>query len=185
MEFDDWQREYGMRFSLIDKITDLKPGVSIEAVKCLRAEEEYLKDHFPLFPVMPGVLMLEAMFEASAWLVRRTQNFAYSAVLLKEARNIRYGDFVQPGQTLTIQAEIFKQDATTTTLKTQGLLKGEVAVSGRLILEHFNLADRYPLRAASDPYSRRRSKEEFDLIYAPKNGDDASNDSAATSATIA
>ena len=53
-----------MRFTLIDRITELKPGVSITAVKGLTLAEEYLQDHFPRFPVMPGVLMLEAMFQA-------------------------------------------------------------------------------------------------------------------------
>jgi 3-hydroxyacyl-[acyl-carrier-protein] dehydratase len=36
----------------------------------LRPDEDYLRDHFPLFPVMPGVLMLEAMYQASCWLIR-------------------------------------------------------------------------------------------------------------------
>ena len=52
-----------MRFNLIDRITELNEGQSITAVKGLSLAEEYLKDHFPRFPVMPGVLMLEAMKE--------------------------------------------------------------------------------------------------------------------------
>lgn len=153
-----------MYFSLIDKITHLKPGVSIEAVKCLSLTEEYLQDHFPLFPVMPGVLMLESMFQASMWLVRKSEDFAHSAVLLKEARNVRYGDFVQPGESLTITAEIMKQDETTTTLKTQAVLRGNVAVNARLIVERFNIGDRFPERAATDAYVRRRMKEQFEYL---------------------
>ena len=53
-----------MRFTLLDRITDLRPGISITAVKTLLPDEEYLRDHFPRFPVMPGVLMLETMYEA-------------------------------------------------------------------------------------------------------------------------
>ena len=49
-----------MRFTLLDRITQLEPGVRIEAVKNLSLAEEYLADHFPLFPVMPGVLMRRA-----------------------------------------------------------------------------------------------------------------------------
>ena len=59
-----------MRFTLLDRITELEPGVKITAVKNLTMAEEYLADHFPQFPVMPGVLMLQAMTEAGAWLVR-------------------------------------------------------------------------------------------------------------------
>ncbi len=156
-----------MRFTLIDRIVDLKPGVSITAVKGLSLAEEYLKDHFPRFPVMPGVLMLETMFQAGAWLVRKSEDFAHTIVLLKEARNVKYADFVQPGQLLTVTAEIIKQDETTTTMKAQGTVNGAVAVSARLVLERFNLADRFPERSATDPYTRRELRELFALLYQP------------------
>jgi len=141
-----------MRFCLLDRILELQPGVRVTAVKRLRPDEDYLKDHFPRFPVMPGVLMLEAMYQASAWLVRQSEGFAHSVVLLKEARNIKYADFVTPGKELVVTAEIFKQDESLTTLKTQGTIDGNLAVNGRLVLERFNLADRYPLRRNTDPY---------------------------------
>ena len=49
-----------MKFSLIDKIDLLEPNREIVATKSLTMAEEYLQDHFPKFPVMPGVLMIEA-----------------------------------------------------------------------------------------------------------------------------
>ena len=79
-----------MRFRFIDRITQLEPGKHIEAVKHLSGDERYLDDHFPRFPVMPGVLMLETMYQAGLWLVRRTENFAHSVVLLNEARNVKF-----------------------------------------------------------------------------------------------
>ena len=148
-----------MRFCLLDRITDLTPGVKITAVKRLRPDEDYLEDHFPNFPVMPGVLMLEAMYQASAWLVRQTEGFAHSVVILKEARNIKYFDFVTPGKELVVTAEIIKQDDSTTTLKTQATLGDTVAVSGRLVLERFNLADRHPARRETDPYLRHELRQ--------------------------
>lgn len=59
-----------MRFTLVDKVVELEPGRRIVAIKNLSLAEEYLADHFPGFPVMPGVFMLEAMTQASAWLIR-------------------------------------------------------------------------------------------------------------------
>jgi 3-hydroxyacyl-[acyl-carrier-protein] dehydratase len=147
-------RMFRMRFCLLDRIVELQPGVRVSAVKRLRPDEEYLQDHFPRFPVMPGVLMLEAMYQASAWLVRQSEGFAHSMVVLKEARNIKYADFVTPGKELVVTAEILKQDENLTTLKTQGTIDGNVAVNGRLVLERFNLADRHPKRATTDPYLR-------------------------------
>src|ERR1700732_4011993 len=101
-----------MRFVLIDRIVDVQPGrsrlagsnavttpgPSLVAVKNLSLAEEYLADHFPGFPVMPGVLMLEALTQAGAWLVRDMEDFAHSVVVLKKAKMIKYGSFVEPGR---------------------------------------------------------------------------------------
>ena len=74
-----------MRFTLIDRITALKAGDEITAIKSLSLAEEYLGDHFPLFPVLPGVFMLEAMTQASAWLIRHAEDFAHSVVVGRSA----------------------------------------------------------------------------------------------------
>ncbi|MDX1947502.1 MAG: 3-hydroxyacyl-ACP dehydratase FabZ family protein [Pirellulaceae bacterium] len=155
-----------MRFCLLDKITELVPGVRITGTRRLRAEEDYLKDHFPRFPVMPGVLMLEAAFQASSFLVRQSEGFVNSIVVLKEARNIKYSDFVTPGKELVVTAEILKQDNSTTTLKVQGTIEGNIAVAGRLLLERFCLADRYPRRANTDPYLRDHFRGELARLLA-------------------
>ena len=63
-----------MRFNLIDKIVEVQAGVSLKALKNLTLGEEYLADHFPTFPVMPGVLMLQTLVEAGAWLLRISED---------------------------------------------------------------------------------------------------------------
>jgi 3-hydroxymyristoyl/3-hydroxydecanoyl-(acyl carrier protein) dehydratase len=55
-----------MRFHLVDRIVAVEPGKSLRAVKHLTLAEEYLADHFPTFPVMPGVLQLQALVEAGS-----------------------------------------------------------------------------------------------------------------------
>lgn len=156
-----------MRFTLIDRITELKRNESITAVKALTLAEEYLADHFPLFPVMPGVLMLEALYEAGAWLVRYSEDFAHSMVLLKEARAVTYKEFVAPGQMLTVTAEISKQDEKTVKLKTRGAVDGRDAVGARLTLERFNLADRNPDQSVTDSVVITDLRKTFDLLYSP------------------
>ena len=155
-----------MRFSLRDQITNLQPGVSITAVKRLAPDEEYLEDHFPRFPVMPGVLMLEAMFQAGAWLVRQTEGFQHSVVVLKEARNVKYSDFVTPGQQLVVTAEILKNDERLTTLKAQATVNERVAVTARLVIERFNLADQIHGRAGTDAYMLNEFREDLEKLLA-------------------
>lgn len=156
-----------MRFTLIDRVTDLEQGARIVAVKNLSLAEEYLADHFPGFPVMPGVLMLEAMTQAAAWLVRVSEDFAHSTVVLKEARNVKYGNFVEPGQTLTITAEILGQDDREVKIKAQGAVDGKQAVSARLVLERYNLADADPERAIADQVVVQKMRELLALLYRP------------------
>jgi 3-hydroxyacyl-[acyl-carrier-protein] dehydratase len=156
-----------MRFSLIDRIESLEPGVKITALKALSMAEEYLADHFPKFPVMPGVLMLEAMTQAGAWLVRASEDFAHSIVVLKEAKGIKYGQFVEPGQTLHVTAEVLSQTDRETVLKARGVVDGRVTVNGRLVLERYDLAETHPEHAGTDQNIKCQMRALFALLYQP------------------
>lgn len=145
-----------MRFTLIDRITDLEPGVGLTAVKNLTMAEEYLQDHFPLFPVMPGVMMLEALYQASSWLLRVTDDFAFSMVELSEVRNTTFKDFVEPGQALVVTAKIQKRVDHQTWVQAEGTVDDRPAVRARLILSRFNLSDR---QLASDAIDRHIIQE--------------------------
>ena len=153
-----------MRFRMIDRIVELQPGARITAEKRLRADEDYLRDHFPCFPVMPGVLMLESMFQTAMWLVRKTDEFAHAVVLLKEARNIKYADFVEPHEVLRLSAEFMKQNDRFVTLKAEGRVNDSVAVSGRLILERFNPGDENPINVPVDMRARMMMRREFERL---------------------
>jgi 3-hydroxyacyl-[acyl-carrier-protein] dehydratase len=157
-----------MRFSLIDRIDSIEPGVSITAVKNLSMAEEYLADHFPGFPVMPGVLMLEAMTQTGAWLVRATEDFAHSIVVLKEAKGVKYGQFVEPGQTLKVTAEIVGQTDRETELKTRGQVDGRTTVSAKLVLERYDIAENRPDSATMDQEVKAKMRELFRLLYRPQ-----------------
>ncbi len=157
-----------MRFTLIDRVTELVKGERITAIKNLSLAEEYLADHFPGFPVMPGVLMLEAMTQTGAWLVRASEDFAHSTVLLKEARNVRYASFVEPSETLVVKATILDQDERTTKIKAEGMVGDRPTVSAKLTLERYNLAAEDPARAVTDTVVKRKMQELFALLWRPE-----------------
>jgi 3-hydroxyacyl-[acyl-carrier-protein] dehydratase len=94
-------------------------------------------------------------------------------VVLKEARNVKYGQFVEPGQTLTVSAEITKQDDRETKLKARGTVEGRTTVSARLVLERYNLADEDPSQATTDAYVRQQMRELFALLWQPGGGNGA------------
>src|SRR5215813_14669037 len=98
-----------MRFHLIDRIVEVNQGKSLRAVKNLTLGEEYLADHFPTFPVMPGVLMLQTLVEAGAWLLRLSEDFRHSVIVLREAKNVKYGTFMVPGNRLHVEVELVGQ----------------------------------------------------------------------------
>ncbi|MDR1925897.1 MAG: beta-hydroxyacyl-ACP dehydratase [Planctomycetaceae bacterium] len=158
-----------MYFSLIDRIESIDLGNQILATKSLSLAEEYLRDHFPKFPVMPGVLMLEALTQASAWLVRATDQFAFSIVVLKEARAVKYARFVQPGQTLKLAATITKTENDLVTLKTEGTLEGQTNLKAQLVLKKYNLADNNPAQLDTDKKIIEQMKQQFNLLYRAKN----------------
>jgi 3-hydroxyacyl-[acyl-carrier-protein] dehydratase len=133
-----------MRFVLIDRITEIQTGKSLVAVKNLSLAEEYLADHFPGFPVMPGVLMLEALTQAGAWLVRDLEDFAHSVVVLKQAKTIKYGSFVEPGRQLQLRVDLVSHDERESTFKGVGSIDGQEMVKGRITLTRYNLRERDP-----------------------------------------
>ena len=139
-----------MRFHLVDRIVAFEAGKSIQAVKNLTLGEEYLADHFPTFPVMPGVLMLEALVEAGAWLLRLSDNYRHSVIVLHEARNVKYGMFMEPGRQMNIGVELVERNGALATLKGKGAVEGQQTVSARLTLRCSNLADRDPALKAVD-----------------------------------
>ncbi|MBV8781606.1 MAG: beta-hydroxyacyl-ACP dehydratase [Phycisphaerae bacterium] len=152
-----------MKFNLIDKVESLTDE-RIVAVKYVSLAEEYLADHFPTFPVLPGVMMLEALTQAAAWLLHRRRDFGCSMAVLKEARNVKYGRFVAPGNALRVNVEINKLTDTGATFKAVGELDGEQALAARLELAYFNLADRRPELANVDEALRAHNRSRWALL---------------------
>lgn len=155
-----------MKFVLIDRVLELESGQRIVAEKALSLAEEYLADHFPKFPVLPGVLLLEAMVQASAWIVREKLDFAPSIVMLREARNVTYKSFLAPGQILRVESRCRDMSETESQFDARGeLVDGREIMKGRLTLRHLNLADTDSGYANIDSQLRAQQRALFNLVY--------------------
>ena len=152
-----------MRFTLVDRILDWEPGKSLRAFKHLTLAEEYLADHFPTFPVMPGVLMLEALVEAGAWLWRLTTNFQHSIIVLREVKNVKYGTFMEPGKTLELTVELVRAEDGRAQFKGRGVVDGGggQAVNAQLVLGAYNMRDRSAASEVLDERLIRHWRERF------------------------
>jgi len=154
-----------VKFNLIDKVETITDE-RIVAVKYVSLAEEYLADHFPTFPVMTGVLMLQTLVEAGAWLLRLSDDFAHSIIVLREARNVKYGTFMEPGRQMQVRVELAEQDAGTATFKGKGETDGLSTVSAKFTVARYNLRDRDPALAAADERLVQHYRGLYSLIRA-------------------
>lgn len=156
-----------MRFTLIDRIHEVAKGQQLKATKNLTLGEEYLADHFPTFPVMPGVLMLEALVQAAAWLIRITEDFHPTIITLKEVKGVKYGNFMEPGKQLNLAVEVqgsYNKELTTVSFKGTGEANGQSTVNARFVLQKRRLQDSRPELATMDDNVRRIYREQYALI---------------------
>jgi len=98
-----------MRFLLVDRILRLAPGASIEAETSLPASEELFRDHFPGFPVVPGVLLTEMMAQAAGKCLN-SQRLPRGNAMLVEIRNAKFRSWVRPDEKIRLHATIERNE---------------------------------------------------------------------------
>ena len=155
-----------LRELLLDALSDTGAEIQVaaSAEEALSLAEEYLADHFPAFPVLPGVMMLEAMVQSAAWLVRIEQDFTKSIVVLREAKNVRYTSFVAPGDVLRCELEAIEISGVGGRFKGVGMVGDRQTVSARLELRCFNVAERGHHLADADTQIVADLKRQFELL---------------------
>ena len=96
-----------MRFLFVDRILDMVPGTSIEAEHVFAAGEDFFRDHFPGFPVVPGVLLTEMMGQTAAMcLDAESRTTGRGKAMLAQIRSASFRDWVKPDEKAGIKAEI-------------------------------------------------------------------------------
>jgi len=120
-----------VHFELIDQILEREDD-RLVGLKNLTIGEEYLQDHFPGFPVMPGVLMLETLTQAGRLLLQ--DRAGDDPLVVQKVRNLKYGNMVRPGQSLRVEVKLTGSDESGYDLTGEGTVEGQVAVTGRFRL---------------------------------------------------
>lgn len=93
-----------MHFDLVDRVLESSPE-RIVTLKCVSGAEEYLQDHFPTFPVLPGVMMIEAMVQAARRLLE-LRDPALGRHVLGQVKALKYGAFVRPGDSMRVEVSL-------------------------------------------------------------------------------
>ncbi|TAN64067.1 3-hydroxyacyl-ACP dehydratase FabZ [bacterium] len=116
-------------FLLIDKIIELEKGKSAKGIKNVTINEPFFQGHFPNHPIMPGVLIIEAMAQVGGVLAFKSADVSNKVVYFMGIDNARFRRPVMPGDTLEL---------TLTVTKCRGTIwafKGEAVVAGALVAE--------------------------------------------------
>lgn len=116
-------------FLLIDKIIKMEKGKSITAIKNITMNEPYFNGHFPTEPVLPGVLIVEAIAQAGVCAILLKEEFKGKTAYLGGIKNAKFKAKVVPGDTLRLEVELVK-------LKTvAGIGKGIAYVGDKKVAE--------------------------------------------------
>lgn len=116
-------------FLLIDRVTQIEEGKKITAIKNVTMNEQFFQGHFPQEPVMPGVLIVEAMAQAGACAILSMEEYKGKTAYFGAINNAKFRSKVVPGDTLRFEVEIVKLK------KAAGIGKGIAYVEDKKVAE--------------------------------------------------
>jgi 3-hydroxyacyl-[acyl-carrier-protein] dehydratase len=119
-------------FLLIDEVVELDPGRRVVAKKSVREDEWFLSGHFPGNPIMPGVLMVEALAQCGAVAVLAEEENRGKLALFAGIDDVRFKRIVRPGDELTLECEIEAVRGPIGRGKVRATVDGALAVRGTL-----------------------------------------------------
>ncbi len=122
-------------FLLVDRVLELNKGKNIKALKNVTINEPFFEGHFPNRPVMPGVLMIEALAQAAALLAFDALDATPNDQMIYYFAGIDAARFkrpVEPGDQLVLEAELVRMKAGIFKFKARALVDGELAVEAEL-----------------------------------------------------
>jgi len=116
-------------FLFVDQVVEMTEK-KIKAVRKMDPEEAFFKGHYPGYPIMPGVLVCEAIFQTGAILLSRIMTDVGEGVpVLGRINNAKFKQMVKPGDTLELEAELVERMGTAYFLKGRASVRGKTAVT--------------------------------------------------------
>jgi 3-hydroxyacyl-[acyl-carrier-protein] dehydratase len=115
-------------FLMVDRVVELEPGVRAVAIKAVTANEPQFTGHFPDRPIMPGVLMVEALAQTAGIAVVSLPEYRGKLGLFAGIDECRFKRMVVPGDTLRLEATVEKLRGVFGRLRAVATVDGEIAV---------------------------------------------------------
>jgi len=119
-------------FLLIDRVESLEPGKSAVGYKNVTMNEPFFPGHFPVEPVMPGVLIVEALAQTGAVAILSLESYKGKIAYFAGINNLKFKKKVVPGDVLKLEVEIIKQKGPVGIGKAVATVDGKIAVTGEL-----------------------------------------------------
>jgi len=152
-----------MRFLLLDRVTRIEVGESIEGYKCWSMSDDVFDEHFPGAPVVPGVLLVESMAQLMGFLLQRSYHQQYETdevvgAILSLIHRAKFRKVVEPGDRVDMEGSLLSMDRSRASCRVNASVRGEIRATADLsFVWHIRNRDDLP----PELLAQRRSYERF------------------------
>ncbi len=120
-------------FLLVDRVIEIEKGKKAIGIKNVTINENFFQGHFPTRPVMPGVLMIEAMAQVAGIAILTNEEHHGKVAFFMAVNNVKFRKIVNPGDQLVIEIEVVRNKSRTAQARGQVKVDGEIAAEADMV----------------------------------------------------